>query len=102
MSAMLYRLAGVGLACVFVPTANAQLLTVKALPAGMAVTMAQEAIAVCKTNGYNVSATVVGRGGQVIVQIRGDGTGPHTMENSFKKAFTRARSASRRARWKSG
>jgi uncharacterized protein GlcG (DUF336 family) len=23
-----------------------------------------------------------------VVQIRGDGTGPHTMENSFKKAFT--------------
>ena len=88
MSAMLYRLAGVGLACVLTSAANAQLLTVKALPAGMAVTMAQEAIAVCKTNGYNVSATVVGRGGQVIVQIRGDGTGPHTMENSFKKAFT--------------
>ena len=88
MSAMLYRLAGVGLACVLTSAANAQLLTVKALPAAMAVTMAQEAIAVCKTNGYRVSATVVGRGGQVIVQIRGDGTGPHTMENSFKKAFT--------------
>jgi len=88
MSAMLYRLAGVGLACVLTSAANAQLLTVKALPAGMAVTMAQEAIAVCKTNGYRVSATVVGRGGQVIVQIRGDGTGPHTMENSFKKAYT--------------
>jgi uncharacterized protein GlcG (DUF336 family) len=88
MSAMLYRLAGVGLACAFASTANAELLTVKALPAAMAVTMAQEAIAVCKANGYNVSATVVGRGGQVIVQIRGDGTGPHTVENSFKKAYT--------------
>jgi uncharacterized protein GlcG (DUF336 family) len=31
---------------------------------------------------------IVGRVGEVIVQIRGDGTGPHTMENSFKKAFT--------------
>ena len=31
---------------------------------------------------------MVGRNGEVIVQIRGDGTGPHTMENSFKKAFT--------------
>ena len=35
-----------------------------------------------------MSATVVGRNGEVLVQIRGDGTGPHTMENSFKKAFT--------------
>jgi uncharacterized protein GlcG (DUF336 family) len=88
MSAVLYRLAGVGLACVLVSTADAQLLTVKNLSASMAVTMAQEAIAVCKTNGYNVSVTVVGRGGQVVVQIRGDGTGPHTVENSFKKAYT--------------
>jgi uncharacterized protein GlcG (DUF336 family) len=85
---MLYRLAGVGLACVVASSAHAQLLTQKAIPANMAVTMAAEAIAVCKTNGYAVSATVVGRNGEVIVQIRGDGTGPHTMENSFKKAFT--------------
>jgi uncharacterized protein GlcG (DUF336 family) len=88
MSAVLYRLAGVGLAGVLVTTAHAQLITVKNLSAAMAVTMAQEAIAVCKTNGYNVSVTVVGRGGQVIAQIRGDGTGPHTVENSFKKAYT--------------
>jgi Haem-degrading len=26
--------------------------------------------------------------GEVLVQIRGDGVPPHTMENSFKKAFT--------------
>ena len=38
--------------------------------------------------GLQVSATVVGRNGEVLVQLRGDGTGPHTMENSFKKAFT--------------
>jgi uncharacterized protein GlcG (DUF336 family) len=33
-------------------------------------------------------AELVGRVGEIIVQIRGDGTGPHTMENAFKKAFT--------------
>jgi uncharacterized protein GlcG (DUF336 family) len=85
---MVYRLAGVGLACVLVSSAHAQLLARKDLSAAMAVTMAQEAIAVCKGNGYAVSATVVGRNGEVMVQIRGDNTGPHTMENSFKKAFT--------------
>jgi uncharacterized protein GlcG (DUF336 family) len=41
-----------------------------------------------RANGYRVSATVVGRNGEVLVQIRGDGTPPHTMENSFKKAYT--------------
>jgi uncharacterized protein GlcG (DUF336 family) len=32
--------------------------------------------------------TVVGRNGEPLLQVRGDGTGPHTMENSFKKAYT--------------
>src|SRR5262249_59494776 len=31
---------------------------------------------------------VVGRNGEVIVAMRGDGTGPHTLENSMKKAYT--------------
>jgi uncharacterized protein GlcG (DUF336 family) len=35
-----------------------------------------------------VSAHVLGRGGEVIVAIRGDNTGPHTLENSMKKAYT--------------
>ena len=42
----------------------------------------------CKANGYAVSVTVVGRNGEVIVQVRGDNTAPHTMENSFRKAYT--------------
>ena len=70
------------------PPASADLLNQKALSAAIAVTIATTAIETCKTNGYAVSATIVGRNGEVIVQIRGDGTGPHTMENSFKKAFT--------------
>jgi len=64
------------------------LLGHKDLSASLAVTIAQTAMATCNANGYRVSATVVGRNGEVIVQIRGDGTVPHTMENSFKKAFT--------------
>jgi uncharacterized protein GlcG (DUF336 family) len=68
--------------------ASAQLLSRKDLTAEIAVTIAQTAIATCKTNGYAVSATIVGRNGEVAVQVRGDNTGPHTMENSFKKAFT--------------
>src|SRR6202011_2005249 len=82
------RLVGIGLACALASSASAQLLTHKDLSAGLAVTIAQTAMATCTANGYRVSATVVGRNGEVLVQIRGDGTGPHTMENSFKKAFT--------------
>jgi uncharacterized protein GlcG (DUF336 family) len=82
------QLVGIGLACALASPASAQLLTHKDLSAGLAVTIAQTAMATCTANGYRVSATVVGRNGEVLVQIRGDGTGPHTMENSFKKAFT--------------
>jgi hypothetical protein len=67
---------------------SAQSLARKDVSAAMALTIAQTAIATCTANGYRVSAAVVGRNGEVLVQIRGDGTGPHTMENSFKKAYT--------------
>jgi uncharacterized protein GlcG (DUF336 family) len=68
--------------------AAAQLLDHKDLTASIAMTIVQTAIDSCKANGYAVSATVVGRNGEIIVQVRGDNTGPHTIENSFRKAYT--------------
>ena len=88
MSVLSYRCGAFALACALVTPASAQLLARKDVSAAMALTIAQTAIATCTANGYRVSATVVGRNGEVLVQIRGDGTGPHTMENSFKKAYT--------------
>jgi uncharacterized protein GlcG (DUF336 family) len=92
MSATATRLALAGLAgalaCTFTAPVSAQLLTRKDLTAAIAFTIAQETIAACKANGYNVSVTVVGRNGEVILQVRGDNTGPHTMENSWRKAYT--------------
>jgi uncharacterized protein GlcG (DUF336 family) len=76
------------LACMMAAPANAQLLSRKDLSASIALTIAQTTIETCKTNGYAVSATVVGRNGEIIVQVRGDNTGPHTVENSFRKAYT--------------
>ena len=46
------------------------------------------AVQTCKAQGYNVSAHVLGRSGEVLVAMRGDDTGPHTLENSMKKAWT--------------
>ena len=88
MSVVLYRLAGIGLACALAAPASAQLLARKDISTNMALTIAQTALETCTKQGYRVSATVVGRNGEVLVQVRGDGSGPHTMENSFKKAFT--------------
>jgi uncharacterized protein GlcG (DUF336 family) len=51
-------------------------------------TIAETAIETCKANGYAVSATMVGRNGEIIVQLRSDNTPPHTMENSFRKVYT--------------
>ncbi|MEA2878247.1 MAG: hypothetical protein QOF14_3443 [Hyphomicrobiales bacterium] len=83
-----YYLSAVPLVCALGMPANAQLLNQKAIPANMAITIAQTVIDTCKTNGFAVSVSIVGRSGELILQVRGDGTGPHTMENSFRKAYT--------------
>jgi uncharacterized protein GlcG (DUF336 family) len=81
-------LAAVSLAAALSSPANAQLLARKDLSLATALTIATTAIEACKTNGYAVSVTVVGRNAEVLVQLRGDNTGPHTIENSFRKAYT--------------
>jgi len=86
--------------CALAAPANAQLLSHKDLTSSIAFTIAETTIATCKANGYAVSVTIVGRNGEVILQVRGDDTGPHTFENSFRTP--RARSVSRPARWSSG
>ena len=88
MSALSCRIAGTLIACAFAAPASAQLINQKNLSASMALTIAQTALDTCKANGYAVSVTVVGRNGEILVQVRGDGTGPHTMENSYRKAYT--------------
>jgi uncharacterized protein GlcG (DUF336 family) len=71
-----------------VTPASAQILAEKALSATAALTIAETAYESCKAQGYKVSVHVVGREGQVLVGLRGDGTGPHTFENSQRKAYT--------------
>ena len=67
-------------ACALAAPAEAQLLSHKDLTASIAITIVQTAIETCKANGYAVSATVVGRNGEIIVQVRGDNTGTHHRE----------------------
>jgi uncharacterized protein GlcG (DUF336 family) len=70
------------------PPAQAQLLTHKDLSLAIALQIATTAEDTCIHNGNRVSVTVVGREGQVIVQLRGDDSNPHTIENSQRKAYT--------------
>lgn len=81
-------LAVVGFACVLALPASAQLLTEKGLSAAMALTIAQTALETCTRQGYRVSVHVLGRNGEILVAVRGDGAPPHTMENSQRKAYT--------------
>ena len=70
-----------------VTAANAQVVTSKHISLPMAVTIATTAIETCKAQGYNVSVHVIGNMGEILVAMRGDNTGPHTMENSMRKAL---------------
>jgi uncharacterized protein GlcG (DUF336 family) len=56
----------------------------------MAMTMAimQGALDQCTRDGYKVSVVIVDKGGNVAASVRGDGTGPHTMEFARMKAYT--------------
>jgi uncharacterized protein GlcG (DUF336 family) len=83
-----HYLAGAALLAAVATPADAELLARKDLSVETALTIATTAIETCKGQGYRVSATVVGRAGEIIVQLRGDNTGPHTVENSFRKAYT--------------
>jgi uncharacterized protein GlcG (DUF336 family) len=84
----LLHLALVGAASAVVPLAQAQLLTHRDLSYAMAKTIAESAIDACAAKGYAVAAVVVDRAGEVIVAMRADNAGPHTIENARRKAYT--------------
>jgi uncharacterized protein GlcG (DUF336 family) len=64
------------------------LIIQKALSNEAALAVVQGALDKCHADGYRVSLTLLDNSGLVKVQVRGDGTGPHTLENSRRKAYT--------------
>jgi uncharacterized protein GlcG (DUF336 family) len=54
----------------------------------MAMAVMQGALDQCTKDGYKVSVVIVDKGGNVAGSIRGDGTGPHTMDFARMKAYT--------------
>jgi uncharacterized protein GlcG (DUF336 family) len=71
---------------------SAQLLQEKNMPLDIAVSIAQEAVAACSAQGYNVSAAVVDRAGVLRALLRADNAGAHTPEAARQKAYTSASS----------
>jgi uncharacterized protein GlcG (DUF336 family) len=70
--------------CTLAMPAGAALIMHKDLP----LAVAEEAVAACAAKTYAVSAVVVDRDGETIVEMRGDNAAPHTMENARRKAYT--------------
>lgn len=68
--------------------ASAQLIQHKDLSLSVALAIANGAIEACKAMGYAASVVVVDRAGDTLVSLRGDGSGPHTLENARRKAYT--------------
>jgi uncharacterized protein GlcG (DUF336 family) len=67
---------------------SAALIMHKDLPLSVAVKLAQETVAACAAKTYSVSAVLVDRDGETIVEMRADEASPHTMENARRKAYT--------------
>ncbi len=68
--------------------ADGGVITQKTVSLALARDMAETAYDSCVKAGFKVSVTVVDRSGETIVAYRGDGSGPHTLENSRRKAYT--------------
>jgi uncharacterized protein GlcG (DUF336 family) len=50
--------------------------------------MADAAIESCRKGNFRISVTIVDSGGNIRVHVRDDGASPHTVDASFRKAYT--------------
>ncbi len=89
MSPISKCLASFAVATVLSSSAGAQgIVTQKNITLALAQTIANAAIAQCRSMGYKISVTVVDREGLPIVMMRDDGAGLFTPEGSDRKAYT--------------
>ena len=68
--------------------AQAQVLQERNIPASIATEIATATVAACAAKNFNVTATIVDRGGVIRALVRADRAGPHTIDASRAKAFT--------------
>jgi len=88
MAMRLARIVAIASAAGLALPAQAQLLSHRDLSVSIATAIAQTALEKCTAQGYGVSVVVVNRAGETIVALRGDNSGPHTLENARRKAYT--------------
>jgi uncharacterized protein GlcG (DUF336 family) len=63
-------------------------LTERNVSMGLSLAIIEGALEQCSKDGYKVSVVIVDKGGNVAASVRGDGTGPHTMDFARMKAYT--------------
>ena len=93
MSYICRMLLGVAAAAVLSAALSAQgapqgLVTQKSLSLGMAKTIAEGAQAECRAKGFHTTVAVVDRAGQLLILMRDEQAGPHTVEMARRKAYT--------------
>ena len=89
MSHTLKAWLGIGLAVIAAGPATAQgLVTERNLSLAMAKTIAEAALAACKSKGYNTAVAVVDRAGQVMVILRDEQATAQQAEMARRKAYT--------------
>jgi uncharacterized protein GlcG (DUF336 family) len=85
----LKALAGIGIAMILPSVVIAQgVVTQRNLSLAMAKTIAEAALAECKAKGFNTSAAVVDRAGQVLVIMRDEQATAQTADMARRKAYT--------------
>src|SRR5713226_7049708 len=89
MSERLRVLLGIGVAMILCGRLAAQgVVMQRNVSLAMAKTIAEAALAECKSKGFNTSAAVVDRAGQVLVIMRDEQATAQTAEMARRKAYT--------------
>jgi uncharacterized protein GlcG (DUF336 family) len=65
-----------------------EVVTQRNLSLGLAKTIAEAALSECKAKGFHTTVAVVDRSGQLLVLLRDEEAGPHTIEMARRKAYT--------------
>lgn len=68
--------------------AQSALVAQKNISLDAALQAATTALETCRKNGFKVTVTVLDRSGRTRVVLHDDNVSPHTIENSFRKAYT--------------
>ena len=69
-------------------TVHGQVLTERNISLQLALNIANAAMAACKADGYDVTAAVVDRAGDLKVLLRADTANPHNADLARRKAYT--------------